>query len=345
MTHNYIFILIVFRFCVASDRLRADVSNDEQAKEQAADTALFKALESCNSSVPVIVACTRFDQIVASCKYHAQDALKDEKGYESDTELDSEDLAVIKSETEIKTAERKAELLEDIRLAAGDVSFRGPIYTQKSKTEKKEIFQILSRDANLCITDKPKTFDEVVEQTTEALDIDAVRLIFIAGQTCNVDKKIIASIQNSLRLYGHAIRTSAIPVAFTGVIASAAVSAIICTDILGNFGCPKLNINVASLAISDALLSNYETNILQALAQALNTTGLLLAETGVGLPASIAMWGGASLVNTIAIPQYGRLLLMLTVDVILIMERVFWAQDQGDTIVELIESACKEYTM
>ena len=25
------------------------------------------------------------------------------------------------------------------------------------------------------------------------------------------------------------------------------------------------------------------------------------------------------------------------------MERVFWAQDQGDTIVELIESACKEY--
>jgi hypothetical protein len=51
------------------------------------------------------------------------------------------------------------------------------------------------------------------------------------------------AITNSLRLYAHAVRTTAIPIAFSGFAATTTVTAIICTDVLKIFQYPTFNVD------------------------------------------------------------------------------------------------------
>lgn len=80
--------------------------------------------------------------------------------------------------------------------------------------------------------------------------------------------------------------------------------------------------------------------------QALGVAGGAAAGTGFGIVAGAALLGSAVAVNTLAVPQFGRLLLMCTVDTILIMERVFWANVDGseDSMESLISAACNYYS-
>lgn len=58
------------------------------------------------------------------------------------------------------------------------------------------------------------------------------------------------------------------------------------------------------------------------------------------------MIAGAAVANTIAVPQYGRLLLMCTVDVVLIMERVYWKtlMPNGQATAQDVEEASDWYS-
>jgi hypothetical protein len=169
-----------------------------------------------------------------------------------------------------------------------------------------------------------------------------VRQLFIAAQICSIQPKIEASITNSLRLYAHAVRTTAVPIAFSGCAATTTVSAIICTDILKIFQCSTFNLDIAARAISNAFVRNWEGNGLQIAGQVLTTVGMVTASTGVGLLPGAAIGVGAAMTSALAIPQFGRLLLMCTVDVILIMERVFWLAE-GKPEAKDIETACSWY--
>lgn len=182
---------------------------------------------------------------------------------------------------------------------------------------------------------------EVSRETRKALTNDTVRRIYMAAQVCDIEDNTAASIENAIRLYGHAIRTSAIPIAFTGAIAATTVTSLICTETLNIFGCPTANLDIFTRMISNAFLSNSAANLVQGLAQSLAAAGVFLSGTGVG---AMAGFGGAALVSTVAVPQYGRLLLLCTVDVILIMQCAFWHKGGNSNITsEMVDQACEWY--
>lgn len=162
-----------------------------------------------------------------------------------------------------------------------------------------------------------------------------MRTLFIAAQICSVQPKIEAAITNSLRLYARAVRTTAIPIGLNGPAAKINFSALICTETLKIFQYPGFSSDIAARTISNTLINNWEAYGLQVAGQALGAMGMF------GFP-GVAMWAGAAAVNTMAIPQFGRLLLMCTVDVIIIMERVYW-KAEGRTTPENVEDACAWY--
>jgi hypothetical protein len=154
------------------------------------------------------------------------------------------------------------------------------------------------------------------------------------------------AITNSLRLYAHAVRTTAIPIAFSGFAATTTVTAIICTDVLKIFQYPTFNVDIALRTISNALLRNWEANAIQMAGQVLGSAGAIVTGTGVGWLPGVALLAGAAVANTVAVPQYGRLLLMCTVDVVLIMERVYWKtlMSNGQATAQDVEEACDWYS-
>jgi hypothetical protein len=159
----------------------------------------------------------------------------------------------------------------------------------------------------------------------------------------SVQGKIDDAIKESLRLYGHAIRTAAVPIAFSGLAASTTVGALIATSITKKFNFGSFSSNLAGRTISNALFRNYEATGVQLFGQALAIGGgASLAIPGLQILGGVAAVTGTVIVKASAVPQYGRLLLMCTIDVLLIMERVFWMHE--DTITaEHIEDACEYY--
>jgi len=124
------------------------------------------------------------------------------------------------------------------------------------------------------------------------------------------------------------------------------VTAIICTDVLKIFQYPTFNADIALRTISNALLGNWEANAIQMAGQALGSAGAITTGTGVGWIPGVALLAGAAVANTVAVPQYGRLLLMCTVDVVLIMERVYWKtlKSNGQATAQDVEEACEWYS-
>lgn len=192
-------------------------------------------------------------------------------------------------------------------------------------------------------TDEPQSIKELQEEVSASLTHERVRLLFIAAQICSVDPKIKFSLDDSIRLYKHAVRTSSIPVAFTATIATTTVTAIIVNQILKTFQYSGTSLSVMIRTLSNALIRNYEANGIQFAGQALTCVGAAAMTTVVAAPAGAAILAGAAVVNLVAIPQFARLLLMCTVDTILIMERLFWECDGEAPTATQLDDACETY--
>lgn len=193
------------------------------------------------------------------------------------------------------------------------------------------------------LADNPKSIQELQEEVSASLTHERVRRLFIAAQICSVAPKIKFSLDNSIRLYKHAVRTSSIPVAFTGTIATTTVTALIVSQILKAFQYNGLSLSVMIRTVSNALIRNYEANGIQLAGQILSAVGMGAVGTVAAAPAGAAILVGATVINIVAIPQFARLLLMCTVDTVLIMERLFWECDGEAPTTNQLDDACDAY--
>jgi hypothetical protein len=193
------------------------------------------------------------------------------------------------------------------------------------------------------LTDDSQSLQELQEEVSASITHERVRNLFIAAQICSVAPKIKFSLDNSIRLYKHAVRTSSIPVALTATIATTTVTAIIVNQILKAFQYNGMSMNLMIRTVSNALIRNYEANGIQLAGQALTCIGAGAMTTVAAAPAAIAFFAGAAVVNIVAIPQFARLLLMCTVDTILIMERLFWECDGEAPTAAQLDDTCETY--
>jgi hypothetical protein len=182
-----------------------------------------------------------------------------------------------------------------------------------------------------------------VTETASSLTNSTIRALFIGAQMASLQGKIDEAIKESLRLYKHAVRSAAVPIAFSGLAASTTVGALIATSITKKFNFGSFSSSLAGQTISDALFSNYEATGIQMFGQALAFGGgCSLAVPGLQIVGAAAAVTGSVIVKASSIPQYGRLLLMCTIDVLLIMERVFWLHEDNIT-ADHIQDACEYY--
>ena len=193
------------------------------------------------------------------------------------------------------------------------------------------------------LADNKASISMVVSAITDNLTDDRIRNMFIAAQMCSLQPKIDAAIMNSTRLYGHAVRTAMVPIAFAGLMATTTVTGLIINDILKIFHFSEHGGSIASHMISTLLIGNYESNGIYVAANMLTIAATSSFGTGVGALAGVAFGVGSYGLKLSAIPQFGRLLLMCTVDTILIMERVFWHCDGRIPTAADIQEACISY--
>lgn len=184
------------------------------------------------------------------------------------------------------------------------------------------------------------TIADVVRVITDSMSNDRLRKMFVATQICCVQPKIDWALEHSMVLYSRAIQTTALPIAWSGLIASTTVTTLIVKHVLEVFSFNSFSSEMASQIISNAFIGNYESTGIYAAGSVVNAVAAGAVATGVGAAAGFAGWYAWKLV---ALPQFGRLLLMCTVDTILTMEVCFWLCKGRIPEAEDIKLACEQY--
>ena len=184
------------------------------------------------------------------------------------------------------------------------------------------------------------TIADVVRVITDSLSTDRLRKMFVATQICCVQPKIDYALSHSMKLYSRAIQTTALPIAWSGLIASTTVTTLIVKHVLEVFSFNSFSSDMASQILSTAFIGNYESTGIYAAGSIVNAVAAGAVATGVGAAAGVAGWYAWKLA---VIPQFGRLLLMCTVDTILAMEIVFWRCGSRAPEAEDIKLACELY--
>jgi len=162
------------------------------------------------------------------------------------------------------------------------------------------------------------------------LNNDQVRAMFSQAQGAVVELKVKEAIKESLRLYKHAVRTSALPLSFSGSVSTTVVAPMIVGAICDVFNFHGISGDIAWRCMVNVLVSNTTANVVQLFAQALGAAGVLMAETGIGVVPGAAIATSAAAVNIVSTSQFSRALLMCALDTILIMDHAFWQCDDDD---------------
>ena len=182
-----------------------------------------------------------------------------------------------------------------------------------------------------------------MQAIVDSLNDDTVRTMFVAAQMSSVQLKIDSAIANSIRLYGHAVRTATVPIAFAGLMATTTVTGLIVKDILKIFQLSEHNGDIALHTISNSLMGNYESNGIYVAANLLKVAAVGAVGTGIGVLPGVALGIGSYGLKLSAVPQFGRLLLMCTIDTILIVERIFWRSHIRKVTAQDVQEACESY--
>jgi hypothetical protein len=158
--------------------------------------------------------------------------------------------------------------------------------------------------------------------------------MFSQAQGVVVDLKIKEAIKETLRLYKHAVRTSAVPLSFSGSVSTTVVAPLIVGEICKIFNFQGTSQDIACRCIADVLVSNATANAVQIFSQALGVAGVMMAPTGVGVVPGLLLATGAAAVSIVSTPQFSRALLMCALDTILIMDHAFWQCDDENKKIE-----------
>lgn len=168
---------------------------------------------------------------------------------------------------------------------------------------------------------------------------ERVRLFCVAAQVVDVDQKIDSAISECMRLGTHAIRTSMVPLPFSGMVSTPTVSRIICEHVLLCFGFPKSVPDEVDEVMNRVVLGNLTKYLALSMAQfivmAAVSSGLAVATFGVGSLAWLAS-------PFLSAPLSARMVLKCSAKMILILERSF--RYNGKYVsVRQIEDAAKQY--
>ncbi|KAK3671883.1 hypothetical protein LTR78_008249 [Recurvomyces mirabilis] len=298
-------------YCVSSTRLRTTES---------ADAEVLRLVAESDSRISVVVVSTRFDEVEALCTDEVERSVLSESGKRSRRQLAPEEWDVIESRVQEAMDQKKEHITAGLQ-AAG-TGFVGPVFTSK---------------------DDGESVAALTEIITASMTDVRIQEMFIAAQICSVQPKIDFAIDHSIRLYGHAIRTSALPIAFSGLIASTTITAMIVRDVLKAFHFTGYSTDLAVSTISTMLVGNYESNGVYVAANLLSVATAGSMATVVASPLGLALGAGSYMLKLSAVPQFGRMLLMCTIDTVLIMERVFWRSTSRASTLSDLRKACAAY--
>ena len=168
---------------------------------------------------------------------------------------------------------------------------------------------------------------------------ERVRLFCVAAQVVDVDHIIQSAITECMRLGTHAVRTAMVPLPFSGVIGTPTVSRLICEHVLQCFGFPKALPEEVEKIMHDIVLGNLKQFMTVTLTQFLVVSsaaaGLAVGTMGIGAILGVA---GCFL----STPPTARMLLKVSTDVVLILDRSFRYNGKYVSIKQ-IEDAARQY--
>ena len=181
---------------------------------------------------------------------------------------------------------------------------------------------------------------DLLSQTLALIVDERVRLFCVAAQVVDVEQKINSAITECMRLGTHAIRTAAVPLPFTGMIATPTVSRLICESVLQCFGFPKAAPDEVEAIMRDIVMGNLKkfmaVSLTQFLAVSVAAAGVAVPTAGIGVVVGAVgcLW---------ALPVTARMLLKCSCDMILVLERSF--RYEGKYVsTKQIEDAAKYYS-
>ncbi|KAI1433516.1 hypothetical protein GGR50DRAFT_688257 [Xylaria sp. CBS 124048] len=261
-----------------------------------ADKKIFEVLDKYARAVPVVIVRTMKDRFINEHYGAARDRLED-VGYKGE-ELDGraraqaeEDFARVKQE-DICQLEHKLGLAKD---------FAPFVYTSK-------------RDDD--------SIKELVKLTITLVPDDDARANFVSAQIADVDMKITASIEESLRLLNFSNWSSVMgSMMFTSVLTTPTISHFLCSRIIKCFGLSgSAKVNEIERIARNLLWKNMGSFVTQSFTQF-----AVLLSLGVGLTVGTIIGGIPALASLpfAFIPPASRLITKCTCDMVLILSAAF----------------------
>ncbi|KAG9646740.1 hypothetical protein KCU64_g10408, partial [Aureobasidium melanogenum] len=136
---------------------------------------------------------------------------------------------------------------------------------------------------------------------------------------------------NAFICYGHGVGWSSLPIPGTVLISMPIAVERACKAIMLAFNASGFQIKIMLEVLSTVFLGNYESNTAQLGTQAIDVGAFiadLMGTAGFGVIAGVS----AQVCNILAVPQVGRVLIMVIADVTIIMDRAFWICKNSDRV-------------
>lgn len=276
-----------------------------------ADRKIFEVLDKYARAVPVILVRTMKDRFINEHYGAAREQLED-AGYTGE-ELDrraraeaEERFARVK-EDDIRALEQKLGLEQD---------FAPFVYTSKRDND---------------------SIKELVKHTIMMVPDDSARANFVSAQIADIDMKIAASIEESLRLLNFSNWSSIMgSMMFTSVLTTPTISHFLCAKIIKAFGLSSAaKVNEIERIARNLLWKNMGTFVSQSFSQLAVLLGL-----GVGLTVGTIIGGIPALASLpfAFIPPASRLIVKCTCDLILTLAAAFTRKGKFVTKQDFEES-------
>ncbi|KAI8625009.1 hypothetical protein F5Y19DRAFT_451960 [Xylariaceae sp. FL1651] len=277
-----------------------------------ADKKIFDILDKYARAVPVIIVRTMKDRFINEHYGAARDQLEDD-GYTGE-ELDRR----ARAQAEQKFAQVKEEDIHQLEQKLGLEKDFGPfVYTSKRDTD---------------------SIKELVKYTIMLVPDDSARTNFVSAQIADVELKITASIEESLRLLNYSNWSSIMGsmMVITTVFTTPTISHFLCARIIKCFGLSSAaRVSDIERIARNLLWKNMGAFVTQSFTQLVVLLGL-----GVGLTIGTVVGGIPALASLpfASIPPAARLIAKCTCDLILILSAAFTRKGRFVTKQDFEES-------
>lgn len=176
-------------------------------------------LNECKSTIPVVVVCTKVDEL-----RDMYDGQEGGRGPRTADDCKRIELRVTERVTAFEANETH------FRRVCAELETHGRSNLYLGRHVHNYHSRRVTNQSN-SLTEDQKSIQGLVSTTYSSLKNDQVRAMFSQAQGLVVELKVREAIKESLRLYKHAIRTSALLLSFSGCASTTVVAPLITTTI------------------------------------------------------------------------------------------------------------------